>query len=81
MMDGIVLGHLKFRVRGKRRMRVKGPKGTIYISPENIKKIPKNYFVTDEEGNVLFITKDHESADVAIQWAVDYQSSGETANE
>jgi len=63
------------------RMRVKGNKGTIYISPENIKEIPKNYFVTDEEGNVLFITKDHEGADVAIQWAIDYQSSASKANE
>jgi len=62
-------------------MRVKGNKGTIYISLENIKELSKNYFVTDEEGNVLFITKDYEGANVAIQWAIGYQSSGETTNE
>lgn len=56
-------------------MKVKGPIGMLIVGPENIKKTPKNYYVKDEYGNTLFTTKDYEGADVAIQWALDYQSS------
>lgn len=65
-------------------MKVKGPTGTLYVRTEGTPEIevPKDrttidVWIEDEEGNELFRT--NKGADVAIQWAIDYQSLSETA--
>ena len=55
-------------------MNVRDPKGVSVISVDE-SVAPVKYYVKDENDNILFESKGYESADIAIQWAIDYQSS------
>ena len=61
-------------------MRIAGLAGMIYVRTEGTPEIEMpsdrttvDVWVEDENGNELFRT--NKGADVAIQWAIDYQSS------
>ena len=67
-------------------MIVSGPIERLYIRTEGTPEIEVplgrttiDVWVEDEGGNELFRT--NKGADIAIQWAIDYQSSGEKVNE
>ena len=58
-----------------------GPIERLYIRSEGTPALGQetvDVWVEDEEGNELFRT--NKGADVAIQWAIDHQSSGESAD-
>jgi len=62
-------------------MRVRGPKDTVYVITDD-SVFPVKTYVKDEGGNVLFetvVSMDDDrviyGAEIAIQWAIDYQSS------
>ena len=54
-------------------MKVYGPYGNLFIRTEEAPF--KKYVVMDSEGTTLFETEEGQDAEVAIQWAIDYQSS------
>lgn len=58
--------------------KVRGPRGVVYVRGNNPTKISTKWFVEDEDRISLFETE--KSADIAIQWAIDFQSSKESAN-
>ena len=60
-------------------MIVSGPIERLYIRTEGTPALGQetvDVWVEDEEGNELFRT--NKGANVAIQWAIDYNSSGDT---
>jgi len=67
-------------------MIISGPTERLYIRTKGTPEIEVppdrttiDVWVEDEGGNELFRT--NKGADIAIQWAIDYQSSGESTNE
>jgi len=62
-------------------MKVRGPNGIIYVRTEGTPALYQetiDVWVEDANGKELFRT--NKGADVAIQWAIDYQTLEETAN-
>jgi len=69
---------IKMVTKDWKGMKVRGSLPPIFVSVDD-SKFPVKHYVKDEEGNILFETEG-ETSEVAIQWAIDYQSSKEKAN-